>query len=159
MLKDIWITPVQPFFVKYRLICNRNFYYFFYLYNPVMSHISLVGRGSRGGEMGEFSPPPPFVWVPPFFFSYPSNIACVHVQTSPISSRTKERKEIGGSARRLLKYWNNIWFFEFFLYFHHPFEKPGSAPACIIFKNCNRFFPFLVSCMQPLKSLKNVSSA
>ena len=37
-------------------------------------------RGSRGGEMGEFSPPPPPPFLRPFFlsfFSYPSNIEIV----------------------------------------------------------------------------------
>ena len=36
-------------------------------------------HGSRGGEMGEFSPPPPLFLSPllSFFFSYPSNIEII----------------------------------------------------------------------------------
>ena len=38
--------------------------------------LTITRRGSRGGEMGEFSPPPPFS-DPPFFFSYSSNIEII----------------------------------------------------------------------------------
>ena len=34
----------------------------------VIKYFSLSRRGSRGGEMGEFSPPPPFSEPPSFFF-------------------------------------------------------------------------------------------
>ena len=58
-------------------------------------------RGSRGGEMGEF-PPPPFS-EPPFFpfFLYPSNTS------------------------------TRLWFFYIITKIHTPFQNPGSAPASV----------------------------
>ena len=40
----------------------------------------LIRRGSRGGEMGECSPPPPPLFLSPLlsFFSYPSNIDWIY---------------------------------------------------------------------------------
>ena len=65
--------------------------------------------------MGEFyPPPPPFNWAP-FFLFFLS-----------------------------LKYWNNIWFFDFFKYFHLPFQNPGSAPVVATqFRSCDDHFWWL----------------
>ena len=46
---------------------------------------NIFRRGSRGGEMGEFSTPPPphFSELPSFFFFYPSNIEIILRKFTP----------------------------------------------------------------------------
>ena len=59
--------------------------------------------GSRGGEIGEFSnpPPPPFSESPSFFFSYPLNIEIIFDFSDIITK------------------------------IHLPFQNPGSALGCV----------------------------
>ena len=70
----------------------------------------LARRGSRGAEMGQFSPPPPRPFSEPllffFFFSYPSNIDLKHLNQPLV----------------LLHYYKNS-------APPPPFQNPGSAPA------------------------------
>ena len=58
-----------------KVILNKVGEKAFWLPAPVIL-VHCNRRGSRGGEMGEFSPP--FFWAPFFlFFSYPSNIEII----------------------------------------------------------------------------------
>ena len=75
----------------------------FFRHTPC-SKPSGVRRGSRGGELGEFSPPSRFSKPPSFFFffsSYPSNTS------------------------------TRLWFYYIVTKIHPPFQNPGSAPGSI----------------------------
>ena len=52
--------------------------------NKCLGIDNIFRRGSRGGEMGEFSPPPLFLSsLLFFFFSYPSNIEIILRKFTP----------------------------------------------------------------------------
>ena len=63
--------------------------------------VTLRRRGSRGSEMGEFSPLPLFLSPLFSFFSYPSNTS------------------------------TRLWLYYIITKIHPPFQNPGSAPALV----------------------------
>ena len=82
-----WLFGIGKSTVSRYLITRSNYMYFCLGTIPIwpskdqaISSMRACRRGSSGGEMGEFSPPPTpfFFWAPLFrFFSYPSNIEII----------------------------------------------------------------------------------
>ena len=64
-------------------------------------------RGSRVGEMGEFSPPPPFSEPPSSFFSYSSHIEIIFDFSDIITKIHPPFQNLGSALARPNYYWLN----------------------------------------------------